>query len=177
MRLNRAWTFEGMPGGALPPVEAAAKSLQLERKRNSETVKSNESVRDAYRARQLFEPTRARSPDPSIMLLLPILHNGKGFQLKDPKPKAEIVEGGANRLIEDGEAAEPSCRRTANEVSGGSQRRYPSHYDRESRHVSDRRSARIVVPAFELEHVEIELCGSCERLRKIVRRPGVVLEY
>ena len=34
-----------------------------------------------------------------------------------------------------------------------------------------------MVPAFELEHVEIELCGSCERLGKIVRRPGVVLEY
>ncbi len=67
MRPNQAreWAFERMPGGALPPVKAAAKSLQLERKRNSETVKPNESVRDPYGACQLFEPARARSPDPT----------------------------------------------------------------------------------------------------------------
>src|SRR5207245_10262598 len=66
-----------------------------------------------YGACQLFEPARARSPDPSIMLFLPILHDGEGFELEDPKPRSsDPGRGGCRTEL-------PPGRRVAKRASRG----------------------------------------------------------
>src|SRR6266699_7325426 len=93
-----------------------------------------------------FLPSRgARSSVPIVMELLPVLDNSKWLELEHAKPKAKVVESGADGLIEHREITKPRSRRSAHQVSSRATRRFSAHDNGQTGNAADESSAEIVL--------------------------------
>jgi len=111
------------------------------------------------------------------MGLLPVLDNRKGLEFEHAKPKAKVVESGADGLIEHREITKPRGRRSADQVSSRAPRRLSAHDNGPTGNAADEFSTVIVLAAFKLQYVKVQLRCGRDQLKEVIRKDGVILEH